>query len=56
MVDNNNSERVEIVANPKGDILWLKMIGPVDGSVIFDAEFEKKVRNVAKQIINVTFN
>ena len=45
-----------MVANQKLNVLWLKTKGNLDAAVLFEADFEKKVKKLVKEIINVTFN
>lgn len=47
---------VEVVANPKGHILWMKTRGAVDASVIMEPNFEKLIKQQAKSVISMTFN
>ena len=48
--------RIEIVANQKMNVLWMKTKGSLDASVLFDSDFEKIVKKQIKEIVNVTFN
>jgi len=50
------NNRVEVVANPKLNVLWLKTKGTLDSSILFAPEFEKNVKKQIKEIVNVTFN
>ena len=38
------NNRIELVANQKLNVLWMKSKGAIDASVLFESEFEKKVK------------
>ena len=43
-MDAGLETRVELVANPKGQVIWMKTRGAVEESQLLDVEFEKLIK------------